>query len=322
MTQAEKPSKPDTAVSIAGITFKNPVLVASGTFGYGVEFARVFDLDRLGGIVLKTITLEPRAGNPPPRIAETPSGVLNSIGLQNIGLTAVIKERLPLLAQYRVPIVANIYGETVDELVELATRLSEQPHISAIELNLSCPNLSERGKWQNPSVPDLVAQDVQATAQYTEAVRRATNLPLFVKLSPAVTSITEIALAAERSGADAISLINTIPGMVIDIERRKPFLGGITGGLSGPAIRPIAVRMVWEVARAVRVPVIAMGGIRYANDALEFLIAGASAVAVGTANFADPKAALEVIDGIEQYMVRHEIKTMRELIGSLNIPRL
>ena len=313
---------PDTAVTIGEITFKNPVLVASGTFGYGVEFAPILDLQRLGGIVLKTITLEPRSGNPPPRIAETPSGILNSIGLQNVGITALIEERLPLLDRYDVPVIANIYGETVEEFVELARKLSEHPRISAIELNLSCPNLSGRGKWRDASAPDLVAQDAGAVAQYTEAARGATRLPLIVKLSPAVTSIAEIARAAEKAGADAISLINTIPGMAIDVERRRPFLGGVTGGLSGPAIRPVAVRMVWEVARAVHVPIIGMGGIRYARDALEFIIAGATAVAVGSANFAHPTVTLDIIAGIEEYMERHGIKMMGELIGSIELPRV
>jgi dihydroorotate dehydrogenase (NAD+) catalytic subunit len=307
-------------VSIAGIHFKNPVLVASGTFGYGIEFARVLDLQSLGGLVLKTITLEPRIGNPPPRIAETPSGILNSIGLQNVGVDALLKERLPLLAQYDVPIIANIYGETVGEFVELAGRLSGHPQISGIELNLSCPNLSGRGKWRDRSAPDLVAQDAEATGQYTEAVRKATKLPLVVKLSPAVTSIAEMAVAAQSAGADAVSLINTIPGLIVDVEKRRPFLGGVTGGLSGPAIRPVAVRMVWEVARAIDVPVIGMGGIRCASDALEFLVAGATAVAVGSASFADPKASLDVIDGIEKYMARNGIKAVAELTGSLELP--
>ena len=239
-----------------------------------------------------------------------------------MGVDAMIEERLPLLEQYDVPVIANIYGETVDEFVELARKLAEQPQISAIEMNLSCPNLSGRGKWRDATAPDLVAQDAEAVAEYTEAVRGATKLPLMVKLSPAVTSIAEIALAAEQAGADAVSLINTIPGMVIDADKRRPFLGAVTGGLSGPAIRPVAVRMVWEVARAVRVPVVGMGGIRYATDALEFIIAGATAVAVGSATFADPKAALDAIAGIEEYMERHEIKTMGELIGCLELPRI
>ncbi len=316
MTEREKSLVPDTTVSIAGMQLKNPVLVASGTFGYGIEFAQVLDLQRLGGIVLKTITLEPRAGNPPPRIAETPSGMLNSIGLQNVGVDALLKERLPLLAQYDSPIIANIHGETAEEFVELAGRLSGHPQISGIEMNLSCPNVSGRGK----SVTDLVAQDAQATSRYTEAVRKVTGLPLVVKLSPAVTSIAEIAVAAENAGADAVSLINTIPGLVVDVERRQPFLGGVTGGLSGPAIRPIAVRMVWEVARAVSIPVIGMGGIRYESDALEFLIAGAAAVAVGSASFADPRASIDIVDGITKYMERNGIKTVAELTGSLELP--
>jgi dihydroorotate dehydrogenase (NAD+) catalytic subunit len=312
---------PDTTVEVAGMTLKNPVLVASGTFGYGLEFARVMDVQRLGGIVLKTITLESRSGNPPPRIAETPSGILNSIGLQNVGVTALIEERLPLLAQYDVPVIANIYGENTAEFVELARRLSEQEQISAIELNLSCPNLSGQGKWSDASAPDLVAQDAGAVSQYTAAVREVTGLPLIVKLSPAVTSIAEIAQAAEQAGADAVSLINTIPGMVVEVEKRRPFLGGVTGGLSGPAIRPVAVRMVWEAARAVGVTVIGMGGIRFASDALEFIIAGAKAIAVGSANFADPKATLDIITGIEQYMERHGIGTMDELVGSIELSR-
>jgi len=316
VTEREKSLVPDTTVSIAGMQLKNPVLVASGTFGYGIEFAQVLDLQRLGGIVLKTITLEPRAGNPPPRIAETPSGMLNSIGLQNVGVDALLKERLPLLAQYDSPIIANIHGETAEEFVELAGRLSGHPQISGIEMNLSCPNVSGRGK----SVTDLVAQDAQATSRYTEAVRKVTGLPLVVKLSPAVTSIAEIAVAAENAGADAVSLINTIPGLVVDVERRQPFLGGVTGGLSGPAIRPIAVRMVWEVARAVSIPVIGMGGIRYESDALEFLIAGAAAVAVGSASFADPRASIDIVDGITKYMERNGIKTVAELTGSLELP--
>jgi len=311
---------PNTNIKIAGMTLKNPVLVASGTFGYGVEYARVLDLQRLAAIVLKTTTLEPRSGNPPPRIAETPSGILNSIGLQNVGIATLIEERLPLLAQYDVPVIANIYGQNVEEFVELARRLSGQQQISAIELNLSCPNLSGRGKWRHATAPDLVAQDADAVAQYTKAVRGATELPLIVKLSPAVTSISEMALAAEEAGANAVSLINTIPGMVVDVERRRPFLGAVTGGLSGPAIRPVAVRMVWEVARAVRVPIIGMGGIRDGADALEFIIAGATAVAVGSANFAEPKATLDIITGIEQYMERHGIETMDELIGCLELP--
>jgi len=321
VTKTNKSPAADMRVSIAGIHFKNPVLVASGTFGYGIEFARVLDLQSLGGLVLKTITLEPRPGNPPPRIAETPSGILNSIGLQNVGVDALLKERLPLLAQYDVPIIANIYGETVDEFVELAGRLSGHPQISGIELNLSCPNLSGRGKWCDRSAPDLVAQDAEATEQYTEAVRKATKLPLVVKLSPAVISIAEMAVAAEGAGADAVALINTIPGLIVDVEKRRPFLGAVTGGLSGPAIRPVAVRMVWEVARAVNIPVIGMGGIRYASDALEFLVAGATAVAVGSASFSDPRASLDVIDGIEKYMARNGIKTVAELTGSLELPR-
>jgi dihydroorotate dehydrogenase (NAD+) catalytic subunit len=313
---------PDTTASVGKLTFKNPVLVASGTFGYGTEFAELIDLDRLGGIVLKTVTLKPRSGNLPPRIAETPSGMLNSIGLQNVGVGKLIEEQLPLLEAYDVPVIANIYGETVEEFVELVRMLSNEPRIAALELNLSCPNLAARGKWRDASAPDLVAQDGKAVARYTKAVRQATKLPLIVKLSPAVTSVSEMARAAEQGGADAVSLINTIPGMVIDVEKRRPSLGAVTGGLSGPAIRPVAVRMVWEVARAVSVPVIGIGGIRCASDALEFIIAGATAVAVGSANFVEPKVALEIIAGIEEYMERHGIEMMTELIGSLELPRV
>ncbi len=313
---------PDTRVTIREVAFKNPVLVASGTFGYGTEFAELIDLDRLGGIVLKTVTLKPRSGNPPPRIAETPSGMLNSIGLQNVGIKKLVEEQLPLLEGYNVPIIANIYGDTVDEFVELARMLSGEPRIAALELNLSCPNLAARGKWRGESAPELVAQDAEAVGRYTKAVRQATELPLIVKLSPAVTSVSEMARAAEQGGADAVSLINTIPAMVIDVERRRPSLGAVTGGLSGPAVRPVAVRMVWEVARAVSVPVIGIGGIRCASDALEFIIAGATAVAVGSANFVEPKVGLEIIAGIEEYMERHGIEMMTELIGSLELPRV
>jgi len=322
VAQKEKLPVPDTAVTIGKVTLKNPVLVASGTFGYGTEFAQLVDLQRLGGIVLKTLTLEPRPGNPPPRIAETPSGIVNSIGLQNVGVARFIQERLPLLEQYSVPVIANIYGENAEEFVELTRVLSREPLISAIELNLSCPNVASRGKWHDAWAPDLVAQDARAVARYTKAARQATELPLIVKLSPAVTSVSEIARAAERAGADAVSLINTIPGIVIDVEKRKPLLGAVTGGLSGPAIRPVAVRMVWEVARTVSVPVIGMGGIRCTSDALEFIIAGATAVAVGSANFVDPKVTLEIIVGIEEYMERHGIETIAELRGSLELPRV
>jgi dihydroorotate dehydrogenase (NAD+) catalytic subunit len=302
--------KPDLRVTVAGITMQNPVMTASGTFGYAQEFEPYLDLSRLGAIVVKTITLCPRAGAQPPRIVETPAGMLNAIGLQNVGLEAFILEKLPYLRQLGPPIIVNIAGESIEDYVELAKRLSDQEGISGIELNISCPNVADGLIFGCNAVlaNKLVAR-----------VRRATRLPLIPKLSPNVTDVAEIARALAEGGADALSLINTLIGMAIDVRSRRPKLGNVTGGLSGPAIRPIAVRMVWEVSRAVKLPLIGMGGIMTADDALEFLIAGATAVAVGTANFTSPGSATRVIDGIEAYLIDHKVKRVTDLIGSLDL---
>ncbi len=289
-----------------GLRLANPVMAASGTFGYGTE-SYLFDIQKLGAIVCKGTTLQPRYGNPQPRLAETASGMLNSIGLQNIGVQALIKEKAPIWASWRVPVIVNIAGATVDEYAQLARQLDGVPGVSALEVNISCPNVSEGGMefGANP----------QFAAEVTAAVKTATSLPILVKLTPNTTSIAKIATAVAEAGADAISLINTLKGMAIDIIRRRPLLGNITGGLSGPAIKPVALHMVYEVAGVVELPIIGGGGITTANDAIEFLMAGASAIEVGTASFINPRAALDILEGIEQFMVREGINDLRELIG-------
>ena len=297
------------AVAIGGLTLQNPVMTASGTFGYGREFSLLIDLNRLGGIVVKGLALAPVKGNPPPRIVETPCGMLNAIGLENVGIDAFAAEKLPFLRTLSVPVVANIYGTRVEEYAALAGRIDALEGVAGVEVNISCPNVKAGGV--------VFGVDPEAAAAVVAAVRRNTAKPLIVKLSPNVTDITRIARRVEDAGADALSLINTITGMAIDVETRRPKLANITGGLSGPAIRPVAVRMVWQVARAVRIPVIGIGGIVKAEDAVEFLIAGASAVQVGTANFRNPCAALEIAEGIEAYLVRHGIPDVHDLIGSL-----
>jgi len=297
-----------------GLVLPNPVLVASGTFGYGTEYLQYVELSQLGGIVVKTLTLEPRSGNPGPRIVETPAGMLNAIGLQNIGIEAFLREQLPEIQTYGVPIIANIYGESTQEFVELAERLSSADGVSGIELNLSCPNI-EHGETGAAGL--MVAQDPSAVTRVVDAVRRSTELPVIAKLSPNVTSVQLIARSAVDAGADAISLINTLHGMVVDIETRKPRLANVTGGLSGPAVRPVAVRMVWETANVVDIPVIGIGGITSAADAVEFMIAGAHAVAIGSATFRNPRAALDVIDGIRDYMADHDIGDINHLVGSI-----
>jgi len=299
-------------VDLAGIEMENPVMVASGTFGYGEEYSQFMDLKQLGAIVTKSITLLPRAGNSPPRIIETPAGMLNAIGLQNVGIERFISEKMPFLREAGVPVIASISGEEVSEYVELAASLSDVGGIAGLELNISCPNVAKGGM--------MFGADPRVTNDLVSAARRATGLPLIAKLSPNVTSIVEIAAAAEEAGADAISLINTLLGMTIDIHTRQPKLANITGGLSGPAIRPVAVRMVWQVAEAVDIPVIGMGGIMTVEDALEFIIAGAKAVALGTANFVNPLAALEIISGIEDFMIRNDIWDVSDLVGSLQRP--
>ncbi len=298
------------AVEIAGIKMKNPVMTASGTCGYGEELQPYFDINRLGAIIVKTITLNPRPGAPPPRIAETPAGMLNAIGLQNVGVKAFIEEKLPSLRKLDPPLIVNIAGESIEDYVELAKRFSDQEGISGLELNISCPNVENGMEF---------AQDPQLTYRLVSHVRQATPLPLIPKLSPNVTDIRVIAKAAAEAGADALSLINTLVGMAVDVKSRRPKLANITGGLSGPAIRPIAVRMVWEVSQVVTLPLIGMGGIMTAEDALEFLIAGATAVAVGTASFLDPLAPLKIIEGIEAYLRVRGIPDIAEVIGSLQV---
>ena len=296
-------------VDLAGIQMKNPVMVASGTFGYGEEYSQFIDLKELGAIVTKSITLLPRAGNPPPRVIETPAGMLNAIGLQNVGLERFISEKMPLLREVGVPVIASISGRDVREYVKLAARLSETDGIAGFELNISCPNVSQGGM--------MFGAKPQVTHDLVKAVRVATELPLIAKLSPNVTDIVEIASAAEEAGADALSLINTLLGMAIDIHTRQPRLANTTGGLSGPAIRPVAVRMVWQVAAAVKLPVIGMGGIMTAEDALEFIIAGARAIAVGTGNFVNPLACVDIISGIKDFMIQNNIGDVSDLVGSL-----
>jgi len=313
MMRKAKEKSPNLAIELAGISLKNPVIVASGTFGYGEEYSELVDLNRLGAIVAKTITLKPRLGNEPPRIVETASGVLNSIGLQNVGIDAFINEKLPFFKKYDVPLIVSIAGETTDEYVQLAKALREE-EISGLELNLSCPNIKYGGKF-------MFAQDTQATHQVVSRVRKATSFPLMVKLSPNVTDISSIARVCEKAGADGVSLINTFTGMAIDIETRRPIFRQITGGLSGPAIKPIALRVVYEVHKAVKIPIIGMGGIMTAGDALEFIIVGARAVAIGTGNFVDPLTPIKVIDGIKEYMVKNRIKDIKLLVGSLKCPK-
>ncbi len=300
---------PDYCVNIGGIEMKNPVMAASGTFGYGEEYADFVDLNQLGAIVLKGITREERAGNPPPRIIETPAGMLNAIGLQNVGVEAFIEKKLPYLAHFDVPIIVNISGEKVEDYVHLAERLDAVEGITGLEVNISCPNV-ERGGISS-------GVDANLTHQVVGSVRKSTKLPLIVKLSPNVTDITKIALSAEAAGADALSLINTLLGMAIDIKTRRPMLANITGGLSGPAVKPVAVCMVFKTAQAVQIPIVGMGGIMTTEDAIEFLIAGATAVAVGTANFMNPRASLDVVNGIRNFLIERGIPDVKELIGSL-----
>jgi len=306
------PSSVSLAVDVAGIRMRNPVMTASGTFGYAREFEQYMDLNRLGALVVKTITRLPRAGNPPPRVVETPAGMLTAIGLQNVGIEAFIREKLPFLRGLEPPLIVNVAGESVEDFRDLTKRISDQEGVAGVELNISCPNVA--GGLDFSTDPSLAYRVVKAA-------REASQLPIIPKLSPNVTDIAAIARAVADAGADAISLINTLVGMAVDVRTRQPKIGNVTGGLSGPAIRPVAVRMVWQVARAVRLPIIGMGGIVTADDALEFLIAGATAVAVGTANFVDPTAAVKVIEGLERYCAVNGIPEIRQVIGSLQIPR-
>jgi dihydroorotate dehydrogenase (NAD+) catalytic subunit len=304
-------SKPDLSVDFAGIRLKNPVLTASGTFGYGEEFAEFVDLNKLGGVIVKGISLKPIKGNPPPRIWETPSGMLNAIGLENPGVDVFLKEKLPYLRKFDTAVIVNMFGYSLDEYVGVAERLNDAQGISGIEVNISCPNVKAGGM--------AFGTDLTATFELLSAIRKATRLPLIAKLSPNVTDVTEFAKAARDAGCDGLSLINTLLGMSIDVRCRRPRLANCTGGLSGPAIRPVAVRMVWQVAKAVSLPVIGMGGIATGEDALEFILAGASAVAVGTANFVNPRATLDVVEGIKTIMHEQGVNRVQDLIGKVNI---
>jgi dihydroorotate dehydrogenase (NAD+) catalytic subunit len=299
----------DLSVEIAGVRLKNPIIPASGTFGFGREYAEFYSLEKLGAIAVKGLTLEPRMGNPPPRIAETPSGILNSVGLQNPGIQNFIQTDLPWLKQFDVPVIANIAGNTVDEYVRMAELLRDTA-TDLIELNISCPNVKEGGVAFGTSCT--------AVAQVTQSVKSALgDKPLIVKLTPNVTNIVEIAQAAEKNGADALSLINTLVGMKIDIVTRRPVLFQNIGGLSGPAVHPVAVRMVWEVARAVSVPVIGMGGVMTGDDAIEMMLAGATAVSVGTAILADPYAPLRILSEMARFLSENSIESVREIIGGV-----
>ena len=305
-------TRPLLEVNVAGIQMKNPVMTASGTFGYGSEYVDFIDLNKLGSVVVKGITSVPWVGNSMPRIFETPSGMLNAIGLQNVGVDGFIDKKLPYLRNFDVPVIVNICGEQVEEYLEITEKLDAADGVAAIELNISCPNLHCGGL--------SFGVDPKLTDELVKGVREKTTLPLLVKLSPNVTDITVIARAAESAGADGLSVINTALGMAIDINTRRPQLANITGGLSGPAIKPIALRMVWQVYNAVSIPIIGMGGIMTGDDAVEFFIAGAAAVAVGTANFINPHASLDVVDGIEEYLDRHGMRSIAELVGSLEVP--
>jgi len=303
--------KPQMRVDIGGIEIKNPVMTASGTFGYASEFEELIDLNRLGAIVVKGLSLEPSRGNPPPRIVETPCGMLNAIGLENVGLAAFVKDKLPFLRRLETPVFVNVYGKSTKEYAELVARLEDIDGVSGIEVNISCPNVKSGGM--------AFGAYPESAAEVVRAIRKQTAKPLMVKLSPNVTDIAEIAKSVEAEGADSISLINTITGMAIDIETRRPKIANITGGLSGPAIKPVALRMVWQVAQSVNVPVVGIGGIMTAKDALEFLIAGAVAVQIGTANFINPHTTTDVIDGIETFLMERNISDIADIIATLKL---
>jgi len=304
-------ASPDLSVKIGPLTLKNPVLAASGTFGYGQEFSELFDLNRLGGLVVKGLSLKPRTGNPPPRIVETPCGMLNAIGLANVGLEAFLKEKVPWLKNLGTTVIVNIYGHTEAEYAAVARGLREVEGVSALEVNISCPNVEKGGM--------VFGVDPEASARVTETVMKNSDKPVIVKLSPNVSDIRTIARAVENAGATAISLINTLTGMAVDVDGRVPRLGNVVGGLSGPAIRPVAVFMVHQVVNAVNIPVVGMGGIMTYRDALEFLVTGAKAVQIGTANFVDPRATLDIIEGIRDYCAGRELETIEHVISSLKL---
>jgi len=299
------------SVNITGIELKNPVMVASGTFGYGEEYAKYIDLNKLGAIVVKGLSLTPREGNPPPRIVETSAGMLNSIGLQNIGIDAFIREKLPFLKKFNTKVIVNFFGDSIDEYCEVVKRIDSVSGIHGLEMNISCPNKKE-GWLEFGTNPDLAFRVVSA-------VRKNTKLPLIVKLSPNVTDITIIAKAVSDAGADVVSLINTLSGMAIDIKTKRPKLSNIIGGLSGPAIKPVALKMVWQVAKAIKLPIIGIGGIMTYEDAVEFMIVGATAVQIGTANFIDPSASEKIIDGIKSYCEQNNINEINKIIGAVEL---
>jgi dihydroorotate dehydrogenase (NAD+) catalytic subunit len=294
-----------------GLELSNPVIAASGTFGYGTEYAEVLDIQKLGAIISKGITLQPRQGNAQPRLVETASGLLNSIGLENIGMSATIESKSPLWAEWQVPVIVNIAGESIDEFAQLAKALDGVPGISGLELNISCPNVSAGGME--------FGTNSEMAVKVTSAVKKNTGLPIIVKLTPNVTDIVEIARAVVSAGADSLTVVNTFKGMAIDTAKRRPILGNTAGGLSGPAIKPLALYSVYKVAQAVQVPVIGCGGIASANDALEFIMAGASAIQVGTATFADPHTMLNIVEGITQFMQQNGLSCLNDLIGTANL---
>ena len=301
--------KPDMSINLAGIQLRNPVMTASGTFGYGEEFAEYVDIESIGAFITKGLSLKPRAGNPTPRIVETPGGMLNAIGLQNVGIDAFITKKVPYLRSVNTPAIANFFGNTVDEYAEMARRLDEIPEVAGIEVNISCPNVKLGGI--------VFGTDPVSAASVVSACRAATKKPLIVKLSPNVTDVVAMARACEDAGADALSLINTLIGMAIDLNRRRPVLANITGGFSGPAIKPVALRMVWQVAQAVKVPIIGIGGIMNAVDALEFVLAGATAVQVGTASFINPGVAQKIAEDMETWLIANGVADIKSLIGAL-----
>lgn len=303
--------RPDMSVAVAGIKMRNPVMTASGTFGYGAEFADYLDLESIGAMISKGLSLKPKAGNPTPRIVETPGGMLNAIGLQNVGIDAFIEQKLPYLKNVNTPVIVNLYGNTLEEYGEVAARLDGLAGVAGIEVNISCPNVKQGGI--------VFGTDPGAAQEVVRLVKKNTSKPMIVKLSPNVTDVVLMAKGCADAGADALSLINTLTGMAIDLERRRPVLANVTGGLSGPAIKPVALRMVWQVAKAVKLPLIGIGGIMNGRDALEFMLAGATAVQVGTASFLDPSAAQRIAREMEQYLVDHKIESVSSLIGALEL---
>lgn len=302
---------PDMSVNIGSLKLENPVMTASGTFGYAREFENLMNLHRLGAVIVKGISLNPRPGNPPPRIVETACGMLNAIGLQNVGVDRFITEKMNYLAGLNIPVIVNILGDSIEEYEEITSRLQGVPGVAGIEVNISCPNVKKGGV--------AFGTDPQMAAKVTAAVKGKSSVPVMVKLSPNVSDIGTIALAVEEAGADSVSLINTLIGMAIDLKTKKPALANVIGGLSGPAIKPVALRMVYEVAKKISIPIIGIGGIESAEDALEFMLAGATAVQVGTANFVNPRASEDVVDGIIDYMTREKIPSLVSIIGQLDL---